>query len=806
MDYYDLQGTGIRLRDYQVNAVNKTDKIFENNRFASVILPTGGGKTYVAMTELLNFGKTEEELVEEQERFQNKEIPHLRNDRTMLYLAPSNEILEQTKDRIIETIHGKVKTVGRKSKDDIVKDIFPNIKFATYQSLLSSKGKDIINPNYDFIIFDELHRTGAEKWEEKIDKLLDNQREDTKVLGITATPRRDVDDRNMSHKMAEKLGYTEEEINKGKHIAIDLELEDAIKLGLVVNPKIVYCEYTLKQNGSMENLLENINSMPDGPEKEEEIKKYEALKRNLDRAEGIPEILKSNIKQGGKYIVFIPPTSEGEEKLVGQEKIDEYIRKLQDEYLKDTGIQAKCYSMIGGKDKANAKQLDKFEHEEVEETKFMVVMDKANEGLHIDGIDGIVWLRPLDENSRILYLQQLGRVIYSEDPNNLTPEYKRPVVIDLVNTTVNVNIDKKMKENSDSDDLSLLTIIVDWAVEHDALPDIESSSKKEQRYAATLYRIQNKYEQYVNGFEEFPDLEEEKKENIKNILEKGAEVELWDVQLEPKTKEQIDRIINVDTFEVNGIMKDFVDMEDSINEIEMANVTEKFINKMQKIAEVGVDVSQIQSRDTIQTLAEKSGIIMNEEQAKELGIKLDDKIGSTKNNIAKAYRGNGRGKRPTEEQVQILLELGISLERIERDKTQEFIKKLEILTKLGIDVSPIQCRDTIQTLAEKSGIIMNEEQAKELGIKLDDKIGSTKNNIAKAYRGNGRGKRPTEEQVQILLEFGISLESRSRTGKEIAEASIGSLKNIEMADKEDSALKELVEKTKEGGIKRDEQS
>ena len=78
--------------------------------------------------------------------------------------------------------------------------------------------------------------------------------------------------------------------------------------------------------------------------------------------------------------------------------------------------------------------------------------------------------------------------------------------------------------------------------------------------------------------------------------------------------------------------------------------------------------------------------------------------------------------------------------------------------------------------------------------------------MASAYRGKGKSTRPNEEQVQKLLEFGISLESKSRTGKEIAEASISSLKNIEMADKEDSALKELVEKTKEGGTKRDEQS
>ena len=51
------------------------------------------------------------------------------------------------------------------------------------------------------------------------------------------------------------------------------------------------------------------------------------------------------------------------------------------------------------------------------------------------------------------------------------------------------------------------------------------------------------------------------------------------------------------------------------------------------------------------------------------------------------------------------------------------------------------------------------------------------------------------------------MESKKRTSKEIAEASISSLTDIEMSDREDAALKELVKKeTKEGGINLDEQS
>ena len=32
----------------------------------------------------------------------------------------------------------------------------------------------------------------------------------------------------------------------------------------------------------------------------------------------------------------------------------------------------------------------------------MIVMNKLNEGVHVDGVNGILWFRPLDENSKIL--------------------------------------------------------------------------------------------------------------------------------------------------------------------------------------------------------------------------------------------------------------------------------------------------------------------------------------------------------------------------------------------------------------------
>ena len=225
--------------------------------------------------------------------------------------------------------------------------------------------------------------------------------------------------------------------------------------------------------------------------------------------------------------------------------------------------------------------------------------------------------------------------------------------------------------------------------------------------------------------------------------------------------------------------------------LEKRDITQEFIEKLKILEKQGIDVSNIQTTYTIQTLAEKSGVVITEEKAEELGIKLSDKIGKTKKGIADAWRGNGTWKKPTQEQAQELQKLGIRLEV--RDTTQEFIEKLEILTKLGVNVAKINYRDTIKTLAKKSGVVLTEEKAEELGIELNDKIGQTRGNIANAYRGNGRGKKPTQEQVLELQNLGISLEKRKRTGKEIARASIDSIKNMEVSDKVDGELKGLVE-------------
>ena len=65
----------------------------------------------------------------------------------------------------------------------------------------------------------------------------------------------------------------------------------------------------------------------------------------MEKAKGISEIIQQNVKKGGKYIVFIPVSTDEKGK-ESKDKVKEYEERMR-EYLKDSGIDAEYYSMLG---------------------------------------------------------------------------------------------------------------------------------------------------------------------------------------------------------------------------------------------------------------------------------------------------------------------------------------------------------------------------------------------------------------------------------------------------------------------------
>lgn len=101
------------------------------------------------------------------------------------------------------------------------------------------------------------------------------------------------------------------------------------------------------------------------------------------------------------------------------------------------------------------------------------------------------------------------------------------------------------------------------------------------------------------------------------------------------------------------------------------------------------------------------------------------------------------------------------------DTIDEFIKKMEMLQGIGVDVSKIVEKDTILTLMQKTfenqdekRLIKNMEKE---GLNPEDKIGKKLSHMRTSYRQvkkgvNSKGTPPTDEQVKRMQEIGIILE------------------------------------------------
>ena len=643
-----IKNTEIKLKTYQREAIENINEAYKDHKFTSVILPTGTGKSYVALSEMYYIEKEISKLEE------NKHAK-------ILYLAPNDYILSQLKRIIVKNYRESYPFSY--SDEDVVKNAFPNLSLYTYQYLTKGNNSDeIINSEYDLIVFDELHRTGAAEWQKNIEKLLENQ--PAKVLGITATPERDMDKRDMSEIFAKKYGYTDDEILDEKHLSYNMDLLEAIERGIIHSPNVVNCEYSLIKDGSLDELKLKIDDIIDENLKKEKIREYEKVRREISEADGIDKILKDNLKQDGKYIVFIPITKNkngeyvnaesGEEmtktqaqsmirsyqNLMNQllfsgeyleknkEKLSSIYNKINEnkelssdeitylneekenillltklhvnnmpnalqtlsndisskiieymnwEVLDDSKIAStlhkklkndvETYNMLSDNSKKqNTRALSDFNSSKSPKKKFMFVMDMLNEGVHVEQIDGIIWFRTLNEDSRILFLQQLGRCISAIGEDN---KERIPLVIDLVNNTLKVNFLKSLE--TEESDLKRIKYISNWIKHTNRIPDINSSNKEELELAISLREIQFKYSKFTND-DKLESQTVKRKKIINQIIQVGSEFDLWNYEfsIDSNSSEISNEKNHKDLLSklgINGILRNFYDLYKNVNKI-----------------------------------------------------------------------------------------------------------------------------------------------------------------------------------------------------------------------------------------------
>ena len=153
---------------------------------------------------------------------------------------------------------------------------------------------------------------------------------------------------------------------------------------------------------------------------------------------------------------------------------------------------------------------------------------------------------------------------------------------------------------------------------------------------------------YTNGFDQFPDLDEEKKEEIDEILNTGAEIDLWDIELPQNIIQKTNKLLEVNDFEVTGVMRDFVTINDEVDEYDKRISIEEKIEylirrgnidniKQREKDENGNPIGQWKRDIKIAYKAgklskeqkrglEDAGMVWNEGKSKEEKMTLEEKI------------------------------------------------------------------------------------------------------------------------------------------------------------------------------------
>jgi len=381
------------LQKHQQEAYKAVQKAYEQGNSASVVIPTGCGKSFIALQLMAD----------------NK-------DKTMLFLAPTNAIKNQMYNYIAKYIAGEETTSERPARM-IAKEYFPHLQIRLYPTLLRVKDEQMEELNADVIIMDELHRTGADKWGEKVNTLLEKNPK-AKILGLTATPER-MDDKNVV-----------DELFEGK-IDYELTLVDALREEIVKSPTYVKCDYAL--NEYLDGIKSAIVNCKDEQTRKELQERFDKMRKIVDQAEGIPELFKNNIKsKDGKYIIFCKDKEHMDELM---ENVGEWFGAIDNE--------PEIYSVYSGEgynEAKNERTIKQFETSKSEHLKLLFSIEKLNEGLHVEDISGVIMARPTD--SRIIYLQQLGRALSSDTSREKT------IVFDLVNNYLKNNLDAEVNNRT----------------------------------------------------------------------------------------------------------------------------------------------------------------------------------------------------------------------------------------------------------------------------------------------------------------------------------------------------------------------
>lgn len=349
----------MRLYTHNQIAYEAAVTMLESHRRAAVIHPTGTGKSFLAF-----------QLIEDH--------PEAR----FLWLSPNDYIFE-TQQRNAERQ-------------------FPNVEFMTYTKLLRLPEEALMALRPETIILDEFHRCGAYCWRQGVERLL-RAYPASKVLGLSATPIRYLDN---CRNMAEEL-FT---VDGRLCVASEMTLGEAIVRGILPAPRYVTTMLRYKQE--LRRYQKRIDTLVPRGMKEPSQRWLDALRRALNRADGLETILARWLKKGEKYIIFCADWAHVQE-----------VKGNIPGWFREVDSDPQCYCLYAGKPETEA-EYEAFLADQSDHIKLLLCINRLNEGVHVPDVSGVILFRPT--SSPILYKQQIGRALTAGST-------EAPLILDIVN-------------------------------------------------------------------------------------------------------------------------------------------------------------------------------------------------------------------------------------------------------------------------------------------------------------------------------------------------------------------------------------
>lgn len=387
----------LKLFEHNRQAYEAAVNLMEETGRAAVIHPTGTGKSFIAFQLAADYP-----------------------EKKILWLSPSEYIYQTQLENLKKTLQEEENAVSDFHKTlSFMDDLKGQIQFFTYSKLMMNED-EIKTLHPDIIILDEFHRCGAAEWGRSVKKLLDFYTQ-AKVLGLSATNIRYLDNRR---DMAEELF--------DGCIASQMSLGEAIARNILPAPTYVISMYSYQEE--MKRLQKRVEAESSAEEKNPNLKAnqekiLEQLRRSLEQADGLDVVFKRHMKRkDGKYIVFC----------ADKEHMTEMISHVK-EWFHLVDSAPHIYSVYYD-NPATSQDFADYKADESDHLKLLFCIDMLNEGIHVEGIDGVILLRPTV--SPILYLQQIGRAL-----NTGKGEEFHPVIFDIVNNFDSLySIDALQKE------------------------------------------------------------------------------------------------------------------------------------------------------------------------------------------------------------------------------------------------------------------------------------------------------------------------------------------------------------------------